>query len=90
MDAIKNTIESIIGIGIWLFIISLPFLIILAYGCLAITILTFIISLFTKMNYDEILNRSKILYNINQIGKWTGAVSAVFIIGIIFLTIILI
>mgnify|MGYP006883155976 CR=1 FL=1 len=88
METISNIIGSILRMGFFILIISIPFLIALAYGCLIVTALTWVYSLITNQDYYFVCDQSEILYKINQVGKWTGVVTGLFIIFWIFLVIL--
>lgn len=89
METIENILQKILSIGIWLLIILIPILIALAYGCLVITGITFLYSVVTQQNYQQVLGKSTILNMINQVGKWTAVITGLISIFIITLLIII-
>lgn len=88
MQTIENILQKILNIGIWLLIILIPILIAIAYGCLVITGITFLYSVVTQQNYQQVLVKSDILNMINQVGKWTAVITGLISIFIITLLII--
>lgn len=88
METISEIISSILRLGFFILLISIPLLIALAYGCVVITGFTWIYSLITNQDYYFVCDQSEILYKINQVGKWTATVTGIFIVGLLTLMLI--
>jgi hypothetical protein len=83
MEIISEIFSKLIKFGIILLIISIPILILLAYGCLMVTTFTYIYSLFSENRYEFICDQSEILYKINKVGKITGTLTLIILIPIL-------
>lgn len=75
MQAISEIINNILKFSILLLIISFPFLILLFYGCVIVSLLTWLYANVTEQSYDFICDQSEILYKVNQVGKWTATIT---------------
>jgi hypothetical protein len=71
MNKLSNVISMVISLGIVLMMLAGTVFIAVAILSALIVPLTWVWGYFTDQSYDRVCDNSEILYQLNQVGKWT-------------------